>query len=732
MILSISLAALFFIIDIMLPLGVAGGIPYIVVVLLSLWSPGARQTWLAGIASSVLTLLGFLFSPPESSYWIVLTNRGLALFGIWMGVFFVLNYKRSNNELIKSDRMFRTLFDTASEAIVMTNGKGAIVAVNQIARELFGYTLEELQGKPIELLIPEKFRGEHIKHREHYQQNPVPRPMCEGKALLGRKKGNREFPVEVSLTSIREGKETLVMALVTDITERQKMIDSLRKEKETVQKYLDIAGNMFVVIDKNQEVTLINRRGCEILGYRESEIIGKNWFDHFIPPDIREEIKKVFTQVMEGKTETFGQYQNAVLTRSGEIRLISWSNTVIKDESGQITGTLSSGKDITEQQQAENRLIELNTELEEKVQLRTQELEESQRLYKQIARNFPNGVINVFDKDLNYIFVEGMEMFRKGITGDMLIGTPFLQRIDPEIREDLRQKLMSVFEGENISFELNTDQKTYMINVVGLHDTDNQINRILMVSQNISSLKRAAEDIRQSLEKEQHLNELKSRFVSMASHEFRTPLTSVMNSVSLLSKYAGKADSEDKQLKHINRIKTSVHHLTNILNDFLSLDKLEEGKVEMHFSRIDLPGFSEEIVADLEGMTKQGQKISYTHTGKSEVNVDKQMLNNIFNNLLSNAIKYSPEESEIKFETAVNNGDLIAMIRDSGIGIPKEEQEHLFERFFRAKNAVNIQGTGLGLNIVKKYLDMAGGNIDFTSAPDTGTTFTIKIPLESS
>ena len=240
----------------------------------------------------------------------------------------------------------------------------------------------------------------------------------------------------------------------------------------------------------------------------------------------------------------------------------------------------------------------------------------------------------------------------------------------------------------------------------------------------ISELK----EVRDALKKEMELNELKSRFVTMASHEFRTPLSAILSSASLISKYKESKD-EDKRLKHINRIKSSVANLTGILNDFLSLSRLEEGKVLNDPEEFNMKELSLEIVEDMNVVLKEGQSISYQHYG-DELNVvlDKNIIKNICINLLSNAIKYSAEEKKIEFVSSINNNQLDIVIKDQGIGIPDEDKQHLFGRFFRAHNAGNISGTGLGLNIVKKYTDLLEGEIAFISELNKGTTFTITIP----
>ena len=497
---------------------------------------------------------------------------------------------------------------------------------------------------------------------------------------------------------------------------------------ETSQMYLNLAGSFFVAFDRKGKILMVNQKVCNILGYKESDLIGRDWFRIALPVSKVKQTKALYNQMFKSSKPSFPSFEYQIQTRKGERLYILWHNTVIADEFGNILGALCSGEDITRQRNTEMKLLKLTSELEQRVKERTHELEDNQLLFRSIARHFPNGVINVLDRNLNYVFVEGMEMFKRGITGDMLIGTSFLQRVDTVIRQELKEKLMMVFKGRNQSTEMQSEGKTYMVNAVGLRGSDKKVNRVLLVTQNITNLKKAEENIQRSLENEKQLNELKSRFVSMASHEFRTPLTSVLNSVSLLFKCIGLPDQAEKQIKHIERIRSSVHHLTSILNDFLSLDKLEEGKIELLYTEFDLDEFIQEIVKDIQEIAKNGQTITYRHSGKSGMFLDKQMLKIIFNNLLSNAIKYSPENSTVKFETTIENGRLSAQVQDEGIGIPEEEHPHVFGRFFRAKNATNIQGTGLGLNIVKKYVEMAGGDISFKSKLNKGTTFRISLP----
>lgn len=238
--------------------------------------------------------------------------------------------------------------------------------------------------------------------------------------------------------------------------------------------------------------------------------------------------------------------------------------------------------------------------------------------------------------------------------------------------------------------------------------------------------KKAEAEVRKALEKEKELNELKSRFVTLASHEFRTPLSTILSSASLIGKYNEKGHPE-KADKHIQRIKTSVANLTGILNDFLSLSKLEEGILANHPTNFNLHELCTEVFEEMNSVLKKAQKLSLLFEGPEAVYIDRNILKNILLNLLSNSIKYS-EKGTIVLDVRESAHSIIFTIKDEGIGIPEEEQQFLFTRFFRAKNAGNIQGTGLGLNIVKRYVELLEGNISVESKLEHGTTFIIEIP----
>jgi PAS domain S-box-containing protein len=235
-----------------------------------------------------------------------------------------------------------------------------------------------------------------------------------------------------------------------------------------------------------------------------------------------------------------------------------------------------------------------------------------------------------------------------------------------------------------------------------------------------------AEVIR-SLKKERELNNMKSQFVTIASHEFRTPLATILSSASLIGRYP-LAEDEDKRQKHVKRIKSAVTNLTEILNDFLSIGKLEEGRVTTVPVQTDVLEFAQGLVEEIKGLCKDNQLLTFDYQGQTECWIDKQMLRNVLFNLISNAIKYSDSGKHIRLSMINDPETLRIEIQDEGIGIPIADQPHIFERFFRAHNAGNAQGTGLGLNIVQNYVQLMKGTITFVSEVGKGTVFFINLP----
>ncbi len=400
----------------------------------------------------------------------------------------------------QNSNIFNLLSSAISEGIIVVNREQLIVATNNSANEMFGYSNGALIGKPLNTLIPQKFHHNHGNHFTGFMQKSNKRQMGQGRDLFGMRKNGEEFPVEAGLNPFDVDGVTYVMALVIDITQRK---------------------------------------------------------------------------------------------------------------------------------QQERQISDLNSQLEAKIELRT--------------------------KELNDIVLE--------------------------------------LRGE------------------------------------VNLRKEAESKAKMALKKERELNDLKTKFLSLVSHEFKTPLSSILTSATLISKYQ-LSDQQPKRDKHLDTIKNKVKYLDTILTDFLSVERLESGKVNYKFTTFPLSKLVNEVIYDANMLLKTGQNIRYPdNIDDVIIDFDEKILELILSNLIHNAIKYSPEYSPIDIQVEHNKKMVTLKIIDQGMGIPKEEQKYIFNRYFRAENALLTQGTGIGLNIVKGHLENLGGSIEFTSEENKGSTFNIQLPL---
>ncbi|MBL4724853.1 MAG: PAS domain S-box protein [Lutibacter sp.] len=254
-------------------------------------------------------------------------------------------------------------------------------------------------------------------------------------------------------------------------------------------------------------------------------------------------------------------------------------------------------------------------------------------------------------------------------------------------------------------------------------------NTVLNLKKEINKRIKAESNLRKALKKEIELNELKTKFLSLVSHEFKTPLSGILNAAILVGKYKN-TEMQEKREKHLLTIKNKVQYLNGILNDFLSVERLESGKVKYKLNNFKLSKVVNEVIYNANMMLKSGQRINYP-LDIDDINIyqDEKILELVLSNLINNAVKYSSENSIIDFKINRNSTEFTFEIEDQGIGIPFEDQKHIFERYFRAENALTNQGTGIGLNIVKGHLESLGGSISFKSVKDEGTTFIVKLPI---
>lgn len=520
-----------------------------------------------------------------------------------------------------------------------------------------------------------------------------------------------------------------------------------------------------LIANAQGEIQMANKFIEQQFGYTEDELLGRK-VETLIPPRYKErhiKHRENFSDNPHSRPMGLGMELSGLKKDGSEFPVeVSLGYYKIVDNNY----ALAFISDITQRKETEQAIVQLNAHLEEKVKEGSQSLaltveqlgaqiRETERKDAELERvntflnniwNHAGAMIIVCDKKgIIQFFNPAAEMALGYDAADMLNTTPLVSLHMPQELEaraiDLSKELgkdvpadFSVFAALNSLQHGNNEEWHYVrkdgstfyvsLNVTALKDSRGDITSYLAIAIDISEKKKAEEELRATLKKEMELNELKSRFVSMASHEFRTPLSSVLSSAYLLSKYT-TTEEQPQRDKHIQRIVSSVTSLTDILNDFLSVGKIEEGNIRAKYSEYDVNEQVADVIQGVQHMLKKEQHITYCHLGNNIVSLDSSMMKHIITNLLSNAIKFSPEGSDIELTTEMNGDVFILSVKDNGIGIPAEDQENLFKRFFRSSNVTNIQGTGLGLHIVSKYAELMNGSIECLSEEGKGTKFTI-------
>lgn len=354
--------------------------------------------------------------------------------------------------------------------------------------------------------------------------------------------------------------------------------------------------------------------------------------------------------------------------------------------------------------------------------------ERSERIQDSIAMSFPEGLVLALDRKMKFLFIGGQEVPELKKPRKYWMGKVINENFHPSINPDAISQIKKTFEGNTTEYEVLTNEKSYRVTATPIESRKGMPDEILVIIRNITETIRLENNLKRAQQKEKEFNILRSRFVTLASHEFRTPLSTILTSVFLLENYSGD-DYEKEKLSYIDKIKRAVHTLTDLLNSFLSIGKLEEGKIKVEFSAVQIQPFLEGILQEVVSIKKAKQDVVFKFDADYDwIEADKQLLRNIVMNLLTNAIKYSPSTEEIQMDAEVKNDILKIQVADKGTGIPKSEQSQIFKRFFRGQNANNIDGTGLGLNLVKKYVRLMKGSIEFTSELNHGSTFIVRIP----
>lgn len=618
----------------------------------------------------------------------------------------------------QDQEIFNILLETVSEGVIIVDKDQKIVEVNAAIEFIFGYTKKDLFGKTLNTLIPSNYHNNHSKFFERFIAAGKRRTMGEATDIFALKKDGTIFPVEVELNPFQIYNNTYVMALIKDISEKKEIEKNLMLRT----KALESANNGIVITDAlkpDNPIIYYNSAFENLTGYSETEILNHNC--RFLQGKDKNQapLKALRLAIKKGES------CQATLRNYKKDGSMFWNDLYIfpiTNSKGIVTNFIGIQNDVTLRKKTEEERHHLAAILDESL-----------------------NEIYVFDaQTLKFINVNYGAQINIGYSLDELkqmtpldikvndIETEFRNTINVLLKRSVKKIEFETVhkrkDGTKYPVEVHlqlsnlNEKEVFVAIILDITERKNYTNKLE------NKVQERTQQLKLALNKEKEINELKTSFLSLVSHEFKTPLSGILSSSELLSRYQ-LTEQQDKRNEYIKNITDKVYYLNNILNDFLSVDKLERGKVNYRFSHFKLSKIINEVVYNANMLLKDGQKIMYPENiDDLSVYQDEKIIQLIFTNLLHNAIKYSPEGSIIDMHLKQDEKMTTATITDQGVGIPKKDQKNIFERYFRAQNVINTQGTGIGLNIVKNHTENIGGTISFISEEGKGATFTITFP----
>lgn len=612
--------------------------------------------------------------------------------------------------LHESEKKYRTVVDNVKEVVFQTDATGLWTFLNPAWTEITEFTIDQSLGTTFLDYIHERDRAYNLELFQLLIQGK--KEYCRHEVrYLTKYGGYRWIEVYVCLTLDDNGNILGTSGTLQDITENKQAAASLKESEKLFKAVFDQAFQFIGLLTHDGVLLEMNQVSLDFGGVTLKEVVGQPfwetpWWRHSLVAQAQ--LKEAIYQARIGN---FIRYEVEIVSKGDTKIIVDFSIKPITDELGKVVLLLLEGRDITESKQTE---IALRSSL---------------ATNRALINALPDLMFRI-SADGTFVNFKASKTHPVPLPPEEFLGKKVCEIMPLDVAQLTMNGIENAIATGNLQVfecQMSIDNKIYYYETRIAVSAENEV---MVIVRDITKRKQAEIEIRNSLETEKHLSELKSRFVTMTSHEFRTPLTTILSSAELIEDF-GTIWSNEKKHLHLNRIKANVKHMTQLLEDVMLIGKAEVGKLDCHLTRFEVVQFCRDLVDEIHPNNISNHQIAFvSQISTFHAYLDEKLLRHILTNLLSNAVKYSPHGGTINFNLGCRKEEVSFQIQDRGIGIPSTELERLFSSFYRASNVGNISGTGLGLAIVKKAVDLHQGKIAIKSEVGVGTTFLVSIPLK--
>ncbi len=620
----------------------------------------------------------------------------------------ITSLKQARSKLQESEAKYRIISQNSSDCICLHSPERDFVFVSASALDVIGYKPEQLEQKRLRDIVSKADYDLVKSHITEVILNPKKKIVTSYRA---RHADGSIVWLETHGGAIldQEGQIMYFQTSTRNITDRVLAEEKLRESEERYKLISQNSHDIVSLMDLEGQYLFVSPSLKDTLGYEVEEMLGTKTIDYIHPDDLSEVVASMSKTISEKKKagEAIFRFRH----KNGSYRWLEAKGGVITNDEGEPIYIRSTKVDITDKIMAE------------------QKLKEKEEQYKLVSENSTD-VIALHDLHGEFTFISPSCYRLVGYTVEESLKLNPLSMIHPEDKDRVQKTFIdTITKGHKdvqISYRMRKRDESYVWVGVSLTSVMSQDGRV----QFILSSTRDITEIVKVIEKERSLNKLKSSFISMASHEFRTPLTTIQSSNELIQMYLENQidPTNGKLTKHVQRIRVELERLNSLLKDVFTLGRLDVGKTRLNKEITSLTGIAKQVVLEA-SVGFKGRKVSIATEGKErQVNLDSQLISHAIANLVLNALKYSEGKPDPEMTLHYLEDSVTISVKDHGIGIPDKDKEGLFESFNRASNVGDIEGTGLGLVIVKQFVEMHGGTISLESELKKGSTFKVHLP----